>query len=125
MLEAVPDPSVNALATQLCEAALAGLGDDGPGRLRARLLAQRSHLAFYDGEQERVEELSAAALALARAAGDDRRAGQRAAGPAGGVPRAVRSGGAARAGRRDGRARGARRTARARRCGGGSGGSRR
>ena len=36
-----------------------------------RLLAQRSHLAFYDGEQERVEELSAAALAQARAAGDD------------------------------------------------------
>jgi DNA-binding CsgD family transcriptional regulator len=71
VLEAVPDPSVNALATQLCEAALAGLGDDGPARLRARLLAQRSHLAFYDGEQERVEELSAAALAQARAAGDD------------------------------------------------------
>ena len=71
VLEAVPDPSVNALATQLCEAALAGLGDDGPARLRALLLAQRSHLAFYDGEQERVEELSAAALAQARAAGDD------------------------------------------------------
>ena len=71
VLEAVPDPSVNALATQLCEAALAGLGDDGPARLRARLLAQRSHLAFYDGEQERVEELSAAALAQARAADDD------------------------------------------------------
>ncbi|MBV9921619.1 MAG: hypothetical protein JOY78_12300, partial [Pseudonocardia sp.] len=68
VLEAVPDPAVNALATQLCEAALV---DVGPGALRARLLAQRSHLAFYDGEQGRVEELSAAALAEARAAADD------------------------------------------------------
>jgi DNA-binding CsgD family transcriptional regulator len=71
VLEAVPDPSVNALATQLCEAALAELGEHGDARLRARLLAQRSHLAFYDGEQERVEELSATALAQARASADD------------------------------------------------------
>ncbi len=71
VLEAVPDPAVNALAIQLCEAALAGLGDRGPARLRARLLAQRSHLAFYDGEQDRVVALSAAALAEARAAADD------------------------------------------------------
>lgn len=71
VLEAVPDPAVNTLATQLCEAALAGLGDGGSTRLRAHLLAQRSHLAFYDGEQERVEALSTAALVEARAAGDD------------------------------------------------------
>ncbi|HEX2041731.1 MAG TPA: LuxR C-terminal-related transcriptional regulator [Acidimicrobiales bacterium] len=40
--------------------------------MRARLLAQRSHLAFYDGEQDRVEVLSAAALDLARSSSDDR-----------------------------------------------------
>jgi DNA-binding CsgD family transcriptional regulator len=92
VLEAAPDPGVNAVAKQLCEEALAGL--DGPtGRpggqsghqsgdqaghesgqeaLRARLLAQRSHLAFYDGDQDRVRSLSAAALELARASGDGR-----------------------------------------------------
>ena len=57
VLEAAPDPGVNAVAKQLCEQALAGLGEASavdPGRhaLRARLLAQRSHLAFYDGEQD-------------------------------------------------------------------------
>ena len=54
VLEAVPDATVNAVAKQLCEKALTGLGDGGSAALRARLLAQRSHLAFYDGEQERV-----------------------------------------------------------------------
>jgi DNA-binding CsgD family transcriptional regulator len=71
VLEAVPDEAVNAVAKQLCESALAGLAGSGSDRLRARLLAQRSHLAFYAGEQERVESLSAAALDLARRAGDD------------------------------------------------------
>ncbi|MGH9211864.1 MAG: ATP-binding protein [Acidimicrobiales bacterium] len=72
VLEAAPDPAVNAVARQLCEEALAGLGDTGHEALRARLLAQRSHLAFYDGEQDQVESLSATALGLARASGDDR-----------------------------------------------------
>ena len=40
--------------------------------MRARLLAQRSHLAFYDGDGDAVRSLSAAALELARRAGDDR-----------------------------------------------------
>jgi DNA-binding CsgD family transcriptional regulator len=40
--------------------------------VRARLLAQRSHLAFYDGEYDRVERLSSAALGLARESGDAR-----------------------------------------------------
>jgi DNA-binding NarL/FixJ family response regulator len=71
-VEAVPDPDVNAVAKRLCEEALAALGDDGHAPLRARLLAQRSHLAFYDGEHDRVSALSATALELARAAGDDR-----------------------------------------------------
>ncbi len=72
VLEAVADADVNAVARELCEQALAGLGNTEHKALRARLLAQRSHLAFYDGEQERVQALSAAALELARAAGDDR-----------------------------------------------------
>jgi DNA-binding CsgD family transcriptional regulator len=72
VLEAAPDPGVNAVAKQLCEEALAGLGDTGHEALRTRLLAQRSHLAFYDGDQDQVESLSAAALDLARTASDDR-----------------------------------------------------
>jgi DNA-binding CsgD family transcriptional regulator len=72
VLEAAPDPAVNAVAKQLCEEALAGLGGTGSAALRARLLAQRSHLAFYDGEQDRLEALSAAALDVARESGEDR-----------------------------------------------------
>jgi DNA-binding CsgD family transcriptional regulator len=70
--QAAPDPAINTIAKQLCEEALAGLGAEAYEALRARLLAQRSHLAFYDGEQERVETLSAAALDLAQRSGDDR-----------------------------------------------------
>ena len=72
VLEVGSDAGVNAVAKRLCEQALAGLDDPGQEALRARLLAQRSHLAFYDGEQARVEALSEAALDLARASGDDR-----------------------------------------------------
>jgi len=68
ILEAVPDAGINATAKQLCEEALAGRTDEA---LRARLLAQRSHLAFYDGEQERLESLSVEALDLARKSQDD------------------------------------------------------
>lgn len=71
VLEAAPTPGVNAVAEQLCEQALADLGDNAHEGLRARLLAQRSHLAFYSGEQDRVASLSAAALDLARASHDD------------------------------------------------------
>jgi DNA-binding CsgD family transcriptional regulator/tetratricopeptide (TPR) repeat protein len=71
VVEAAPDPVVHAAALALCEDALAQLGRGAHPALRARLLAQRSHLAFYDGEQDRVEPLSAAALELARATGDD------------------------------------------------------
>ena len=72
VVEAAPDPGVNAVAERLCEQALAQLGDDGHEALRARLLAQRSHLAFYAGDQERVGSQSRAALELARRSGDDR-----------------------------------------------------
>lgn len=72
VLEAAADAGVNTVAKQLCEQALAGLASTEYPALRARLLAQRSRLAFYDGEQERVQALSAAALQLARASGDDR-----------------------------------------------------
>jgi len=72
VLEATPDVGVNAVVKQLCDETLAVLGDARDAALRARLLAQRSHLAFYDGEQGRVESLSAMALGLARESGDDR-----------------------------------------------------
>ncbi|QNE22917.1 AAA family ATPase [Kribbella qitaiheensis] len=68
ILEAVPDPGINAGAKRLCEEALAVTTDTA---LRARLTAQRSHLAFYDGEQERLDALSREALALAHASRDD------------------------------------------------------
>ncbi|MEX5633639.1 ATP-binding protein [Parafrankia sp. FMc2] len=71
VLEAAPTSGVNAVAEQLCEQALADLGDNDHEGLRARLLAQRSHLAFYDGDQDRVASLSVAALELARASCDD------------------------------------------------------
>ncbi|MGI8723054.1 MAG: LuxR C-terminal-related transcriptional regulator, partial [Geodermatophilaceae bacterium] len=72
VLEAAPDPRINAVAKQLCEDALAALSDNGDAALRARLYAQRSHLAFYDGEQDRTESLSATSLDLAHIADDDR-----------------------------------------------------
>ena len=68
ILEAVPDAGINAAAKRLCEDALAVTTDKA---LRARLTAQRSHLAFYDGEQERLDALSQEALTLARASQDD------------------------------------------------------
>jgi hypothetical protein len=66
------DPAPNAIARGLCEQALARLGDASNEALRARLLAQRSHLAFYDGDHQGVEATSAASLHHARSAGDDR-----------------------------------------------------
>jgi DNA-binding CsgD family transcriptional regulator len=71
VVEASPDPTVNVVAKQLCEEALDRLGDGGGEALRARLLAQRSHLAFYDGDQDLVASLSGAAIDLARQCGDD------------------------------------------------------
>ena len=68
VLEASADPATNALAERLCEQALAGVGE-GREALRARLLAQRSHLAFYAGDADRVDTLSAAALGLAQSSG--------------------------------------------------------
>jgi len=69
VLEAVPDPGINATLKRLCEEALCAEAGDVT---RARLLAQRSHLAFYDGEQDRLDSLSRQALELARGAQDDR-----------------------------------------------------
>lgn len=74
VLEPALDSRINAVATQLCEEALARLDAkpaEAPLALRAELLALGSHLAFYDGDQARTESLSSAALALAREAGDD------------------------------------------------------
>jgi hypothetical protein len=72
VVEAAADAGLNAVAKELCKEALAGLGDTAHKALRARLLAQRSHLAFYDGDQDHIRSLSGAALALARESGDDR-----------------------------------------------------
>lgn len=72
VLEAVPDRSVNDVSRRLCHEALAALGDSGDEVLRARVLAQLNHLAFYDADQGEVERLSSAALVLARRSGDDR-----------------------------------------------------
>ncbi|WP_241840062.1 AAA family ATPase [Frankia sp. CcI49] len=96
VLEAAPGQDVNALAHQLCEEALARLSTatatptttaadtatadtataaEDPTSptvaLRARLLAQRAHLAFYAGEQDQLASQSAEALTLARGCGDD------------------------------------------------------
>jgi DNA-binding CsgD family transcriptional regulator len=69
VVEAAPD--LRGLAKQLCDDALAALGDDGDAALRARLLAQRGHLALSDGDLSRTASLSRAALELARVCGDD------------------------------------------------------
>ncbi|WP_232295381.1 AAA family ATPase [Parafrankia sp. EUN1f] len=89
VLEAAPGQDVNALAHRLCEEALARLGAataatataatataaEDPRSptvaLRARLLAQRAHLAFYAGEQDQLASQSTEALTLARRCGDD------------------------------------------------------
>ena len=72
VLEAATERRVNAAAKELGEEALAGLGHSGHEAMRARLLSQRSHLAYYDSDQGQVEVLSAMALGLARTSGDDR-----------------------------------------------------
>lgn len=70
-LEAGNDAAVNAAARQLCDSAIDAIGTEGDPATRARLLALRSHVAFYDLELELARSLSDEALALARANGDD------------------------------------------------------
>jgi DNA-binding CsgD family transcriptional regulator len=70
-LEPVADPAVNAALTEWCGEAAAGLGAGADPALRARLLALRGRLAFYAGDQDLTSSAGAAALALARSAGDD------------------------------------------------------
>lgn len=69
VLEAAPGAGVNAIATPLCDNALR---HEVSPATRARLLAQRSHLAFYRGEQHRLDDLSRESLNLARNSHDDR-----------------------------------------------------
>ncbi len=72
VVEPVPDPDITAVITGLCTEALGATGPDaGPG-LRARLLALRSQLAFYAGDQELTRSAGLAALDGARTADDDR-----------------------------------------------------
>jgi DNA-binding CsgD family transcriptional regulator len=70
VVEPVPDPATTAVLTVLCEDALTAAPADPA--LRARLLAQRSQLAFYAGDREHTDATSAAALELACASRDDR-----------------------------------------------------
>ena len=63
----MPDPAIAVVLTELCEQALAAVTEDV---LRARLLALRSHLAFYAGEHDLTRATSEAALTLARAGAD-------------------------------------------------------
>ncbi|MGW6933481.1 AAA family ATPase [Lentzea sp. NPDC054927] len=69
VLEAAPGAGVNAIATPLCDNALR---QEVSPATRARLLAQCSHLAFYRGEQHRLDDLSRESLDLARRSHDDR-----------------------------------------------------
>lgn len=70
-VEASTDEKVNAVARALCDQAMASLAPSAGAGLRARLLAQRSHIAFYDGEFEVMRRLGEEALELARASSDD------------------------------------------------------
>jgi DNA-binding CsgD family transcriptional regulator len=72
VLEAVALPELNARVYDLCVEAIDRLGDDASqDALRARLLAQLSHLSFYRREYDRLDTLSRDALDLARRTGDD------------------------------------------------------
>ena len=68
VVEPTPDPGVCAVLTRLCDEALTSA--TAPA-LRARLLARRSHLAFYAGDHALTRDAGTAALDLARAAEDD------------------------------------------------------
>ena len=67
-LEAGTDPVVNAVARELTDESLAVVADTPT---RARLLALRSHVAFYDTDLESARSLSEEAMRLARESGDD------------------------------------------------------
>ena len=70
VLEASTDQQANAVARRLCDRALSRVEAKDTG-LRARLLAQRSHIALYDAELELMRRLSEEALAMARTSGDE------------------------------------------------------
>ncbi len=72
VVEPVPDPAISAVITRLCEEALDAIGASGEQTLRARLLALRSHQAFYAGDHELTRSAAAAALDLARRTDDHR-----------------------------------------------------
>lgn len=72
VLEPVPDPAVAAALDRLVDEALRTVGEPGDPALRARLLARRSHLAFYAGDHDLTRAAAAAAVDLARGTGDDR-----------------------------------------------------
>jgi DNA-binding CsgD family transcriptional regulator/RecA/RadA recombinase len=67
VLEAGTDRTVTAVARELCDDALAALGTTSAAYdgVRARLLALRSHAAFYETDLERARSLGQEALTLA------------------------------------------------------------
>jgi len=69
VLEAVGEPSVNEVVRDLCQEALAGLGETATP-LRARLLAQLTEADTYLGDAEGAERASRQALALAERSQD-------------------------------------------------------
>jgi DNA-binding CsgD family transcriptional regulator len=70
VVDPAPYPTINVVLKGLCDEALERLGDTSAVAVQARLLAQRSHLAFYDADQTAVDGLSRSALLLARASGE-------------------------------------------------------
>ena len=78
VVEPVPNPRISAVLTHLCDEALAATPESRPSdtvaadAVRARLLARRSHLAFYAGDHALTRDAGTEALDLARTAGDDR-----------------------------------------------------
>ena len=70
VVDAVGEPRLNRIVSDLCEEALSAIGEDQPAR-RARLLAQLSHAgAYLSADADRIQALSREATALAERSGD-------------------------------------------------------
>jgi DNA-binding CsgD family transcriptional regulator len=65
VLESLGEPRINAVVRDMCEEALAGLGEGADPAVRARLLAQLTEARIYLAEIGQVEESSHAAMELA------------------------------------------------------------
>jgi len=70
VLESLGEPRINAVVRDMCEEALAGLGESADPAVRARLLAQLTEARLYLAELGLVDESSIAAMELAERSGD-------------------------------------------------------